>query len=339
MAHEMTANDRMFSVRVAPWHMGMGTNVTLLPDHPDPATVLVEAGLDWTVEEEEFYRKIVWVPSVDGAGDVKYEAVPGTRLLVRSDTSSILSVQKDSYAVVQNQVGAEIMDALLGDGNVKYETGGSTRDGAVCYLTARIDEDMSVQGDDSAIFPYLVVTWAHDGSAAMQARATNVRVVCQNTISLSEAEAERTGRRWTFRHTSRVHDRIAEARDTLRGVREEATAFQELANELAAISVSDVQREDFVQRFIPAPESTVVISDRVLDNINTARSKVRGLFDGTTIPEAHRNTAYGLLLAGTEYADHLRGARNSDTYLNRTLLREEKLKQALVPMIREVVAA
>ena len=58
-----------------------------------------------------------------------------------------------------------------------------------------------------------------------------------------------------------------------------------------------------------------------------ARAKVRAIFDGPTIPEAHRNTAYGLVQAGIEYLDHLRSYRNSDTYLGRTLLRDEPLKR------------
>jgi hypothetical protein len=35
-----------------------------------------------------------------------------------------------------------------------------------------------------------------------------------------------------------------------------------------------------------------VISEQVLDNILRERAKVRAIFDGSTISEAHRNTAY-----------------------------------------------
>ena len=120
------------------------------------------------------------------------------------------------------------------------------------------------------------------------------------------------------------------------GLRKDADAFIELGNELAAIPVTDVQRELFVQRFVPEPVADVV-SDRVRQNIADARTAVRGIFDSPTIPEVHRNTAYGLVTAGVEYLDHLRGARNSDTYLGRTLLRDESLKSRLIPMVRELV--
>jgi phage/plasmid-like protein (TIGR03299 family) len=260
-------------------------------------------------------------------------------MLFRGDTGDILHVSKDTYEVIQNQVGMDLMEALLdADKAVLFETGGSTFGGKTCYLTAKVDEPVAIDGDDSAIYPYVVVTWSHDGTAAMQARSTNVRVVCWNTLSLSEAQAKRSGRNFTFRHTKNVKDRIVEAKRAIAGVRNDTADFIELANELAAIAISDAQREAFVVTFVPKPAADVV-SDQVLDNINKARAQVRSTFDSPSIPEAHRNTAYGLVLAGGEYLDHLRAYRSSDTYLGRTLLKDDALKARLVPMVRKLVAA
>lgn len=329
MSHGMESNDRMFSVREAPWH-GLGK---VLDDYPLRAVAMAEAGLEWLVEEAPIFRRTT---SPIGPSFVPVE---GWKQLYRDDTGDILNVAKDSYGVVQNIVGFEIGEALLdADQAVKYETGGSIKGGAQCYLTLRVDEPVTISGDNSPTYPYVVVTWTHDGSGAVQARATNVRVVCWNTLSASEAEAARTGRKFTFRHTKNVMDKIGDAKRAIAGVRQEHSLFKVIANELAGISVSDETREQFVTTFIPKPEADV-ISDRVLDNILKARKDVRGLFESASIPEAHRNTAYGLLLAGTEYLDHLRASRNSDTYLGRTLLRDESLKAKLVPQIKQLVAA
>lgn len=331
--HGMTDMDKMFSVRIAPWHLEE-TNSVVLDDHPDPAEVLQHAGLTWHVVERDLYRQV----DVDG-DRLGIAAIGGWKLLVRDDTNTELHIARDSYGVVQNEVGARIMDALLGaDNAVKYETGGSIEGGKTCYLTAYVDEPTTIKGDDSATYPYCVVTWAHDGTAAMVARATNIRVVCWNTLSASEAQAEATGRTFTFRHTVKVLDRIEQAREAIFGVREEHKAFVELANELADIAADDDARERFVRSFIPEPEARVV-SDRVIDNITRERNKVRALFDGPTIPDAHRNTAYGLVLAGGEYLDHLRTFRNNNTYLGRTLLKDNALKMRLFPLAREVVNA
>jgi len=343
--HEMTDEDRMYSVRSAPWHLGTGTNVLMLDTAPETRTARMEAsGQAWTVETEPVYRKLTReVSTFDGwsRGTVEsttYPEVPDWQLLTRSDTGSLLHVARGTYEVVQNVVGHELFEVLSTGARLDDGTGGTVKGGAVCYLAARLDEPQTVNGDTSPIYPYVVVTWAHDGSGAIQARRTNVRVVCWNTLSLSETEARRAGRAFTFRHTARVLERIDEAKRVIAGMRDEAAAFIELSNELAAIPVTDTQRELFVERFIPAPVAEVV-SDRVRQNIEDARTAVRGIFSSPTIPEVHRNTAYGLVSAGVEYLDHLRGARNSDTYLGRTLLRDEALKSKLIPMVRELVSA
>jgi phage/plasmid-like protein (TIGR03299 family) len=338
MTHEMTQNDQMYSVREAPWHLGSGTNVLMLDAAPETRMARIEAaGHVFTVEEHDVYLK--HEPSADETrrSDPIFPKVEGWKALTRSDTADVLHVARGSYEVVQNVVGHELFEALSHGARLDDGTGGTVKTGAVCYLSARVDEPRQVIGDDSPIYPYVVVLWTHDGSGALQARRTSVRPVCWNTISLGEADARRSGRNFTFRHTRNVLARIEEAKRVIAGAREETAAFVQLANELARMSVTDEQRERFVTTFIPKPEAEV-ISDQVLDNILRERTKVRAIFESPTIPEAHRNTAYGLVQAGIEYLDHLRAYRNSDTYLGRTLLRDEPLKRKLVPMVRELAA-
>jgi phage/plasmid-like protein (TIGR03299 family) len=321
----MTDEDTLFSVRETPWH-GLGS---VLKEYPGREEAMRLSGLDWTVEEQ-----MLWRPGIGWD--------QGWKTLSRSDTKSLLNVARVTYGVAQNSLAFDIMEALIGeDRAVLFETGGSIRGGATCYLSARIDEAFFIPGDPSPTFPLLAVTWSHDGSGAMVARATTVRIWCANTVSAAEAEGDRTGREFTFRHTQRIADHVEDAKVALSGLRHETAAFIELATELANTRITLDQREDFVSQFIPAPPTSMVISDRVLDNITGARNQVRALLTpgSATIPEVHQGSAYGLLLAGTEYLDHLRGYRNSDTYLGRTLLKQDKLKARLVPMIREVVGA
>jgi phage/plasmid-like protein (TIGR03299 family) len=336
MTHEMTNTDQMYSVREAPWHLGSGTNVLMLDAAPETRMGRIEAaGHAFTVEEHDVFLRREQETEERGQPELTFPKLEGWKALARSDTGDVLHVARGSYEVVQNVVGHELFEALSTGARLDDGTGGTVKSGAVCYLSARVDEPQQVTGDDSPIYPYVVVLWTHDGSGALQARRTSVRPVCWNTISLGEAEARRSGRNFTFRHTRNVLARIEEAKRVIAGAREETAAFVELANELARIPVSDECRERFVTTFIPKPEAEV-ISDQVLDNILRERSKVRAIFESPTIPEGHRNTAYGLVQAGIEYLDHLRAYRSSDTYLGRTLLRDEPLKRKLVPMVREL---
>lgn len=335
MSHGLTDTDRVFSVRLPIWHAAMGTNSLVLEDYPTRQQMLDASGLGWTVEEAEVFAK-----GYDLRLGTTFKPVQGWKMLQRSDNGDILHVSKDSYEIVQNITAVEIGEALVNasGGAAKFETGGSIKGGKVCFLTLKLDEPIVISGDNSETVPFVNVAWSHDGSGSVRADATGIRTVCQNTWKASEAEGERSGRTFTFRHTKNVMARIEDAKRALTGAREDLGAFRAIAEELAAIPVSDETRERFVTTFVPMPEADV-ISDRVRENILRARTQVRGLFEGVTIPEAHRNTAYGLMLAGGEYLDHLRAARNSDTYLGRTLLRPEPLKVKLIPTIRELVGA
>jgi phage/plasmid-like protein (TIGR03299 family) len=349
MSHGYTISDQMFSVREIPWVQGVRTidglgtvKVSVLDEYPGREVAERESGLAWKVEESEVFRRIER-QDVYGSGtgsQVSFPKLPGWKLLQRSDNGELLHVARDSYGVVQNAVGFDILELLLdADSNVRYETGGSLKGGAQCYITARVDEPFQIDGDDSVTFPYVVVTWAHDGSGAVQARYTNVRVVCANTLGASDLESKRSGRNFTFRHTSNVNARIEDAKKALAGVREETNVFIEAANELAAIVISSEQRHEFVERFLPIPTESLA-TERVIANARAEQEKVLGLLvNSPTIPDAHRYTAYGLVLAGSEYADHLRRFRNQDTYLSRTLMRENPLKAKLTDLVKEVVAA
>lgn len=340
MSHMMTQNDKMYSVRQAPWHMGMGTNVIMLDVAPETRSDrITAAGHNFTVMESPIFelgnQPAFYTPN----NDPIYQPIDGWKVIKRDDTGDVLHVAKDSYTVVQNIVGHELFEILAANARLDDGTGGTVKNGAVCYLSARLDEPYMIAGDNSPVYPYLVVIWTHDGSGAVSVRMTSVRVVCWNTISLSEMEAKRTGRQFTFKHTTNVMDNIEAAKAALAGAREETKRFIELGNELASIKVTAQQREDFITEFIPAPATNMVISDRVLDNILMARAQVRSIYDSPTIPDEHQFSAFGMLMAGTEYLDHLRGYNNKDTHLGRTLLRDEPAKKKLIPMIRELVAA
>lgn len=321
--------DEGFSVRQPMWH-GLGV---VLDEYPGRDQAMRLAGHDFKVAEK----------SVIVGGS----KAPGWKALVKemprelreedATHGALLNITKDSYGVVQNDVGWDIVDALVGEG-AQYETGLTLKGGAVCSVLAWLPEPATVPGDDSEILPWVNVSWSHDGSSAINARATSIRTVCWNTQSASEAQGKRLGTDFTFRHTKKVMDRIEDAKLAIQGVRDAHEVYMTLARELADMPVTDSQRELFVTSFIPMPPEAL-ISERVMANVEQGRASLRGLFDGPSIPDAHRNTGYGLHLAGGEFLDHLRGARSPETRFGRSLLRNEPAKAKLTRLIREVAVA
>ena len=329
----MTANFTSgFSVREPMWH-GLGT---ILEDFPGWDEAYIAAGHDFEVIENEVYLQQI---GIDADGPTEdFTVLEGYKAVTNDKTGVVFAVHNATYEVIQNPVGWELAKAIVAEGSVKIETAGVLKDGAVCWALLRLDEPYTVKGDDSEIYPYVTVSWAHDGTAALRCYPTDVRVVCWNTHTAALEAAQRDDRAFTFRHTKNVADKIEDAKAVMAGLRANSAQFRELADELAKTKVTDKVKKQFLTLFIPEPEADVV-SDRVRTNIDNARGEWLSLFDGPTIPEAHRNTAWGLVEASVEYLDYLRAANSNSTRFGRSLMRPSRLKARVVPLVRELIAA
>ena len=152
--------------------------------------------------------------------------------IIRSDNGALLSLNKDSYTLISHGEMGEIVEAVLAQPNVKWETAGVLDGGRAVWCLALLDEPVELPGDDSPTLPYLAITNRHDGTAACALRATAVRIVCANTFRAAELEGERTGATFSFIHKSSWRSRIEEARRAVTGARTEIRRYSELAHEL-----------------------------------------------------------------------------------------------------------
>jgi phage/plasmid-like protein (TIGR03299 family) len=325
----MSANvESMFSVRQMPWH----EQGTVLADYPgDWEHARKLAGLDWDPVTTEVYA----ITGVNADGTGHYEPITGWKSIARSDTGAVLSLNKDSYTVIDHGEMGEIVEAVLAQPNVKWETAGVLDGGRAVWCLAMLDEPITLPGDDSPTLPYLAITNRHDGTAACALRATAVRIVCANTFRAAELEGDRTGATFSFIHKSSWRNRIDEARRAVTGAQAEMRRYADLARDLLAIHVTPAQRELFITEFIPKPPEGL-ITDRVARNVDEARQALRMIFESTTTEQVS-DTAYGLVQAAGEYLDHVRTARSWETRLNRTLIRPEPLKHRALSLARDII--
>ena len=218
----MAANvETMFSVRERPWH-GLGTVVESAPSSKE---ALELAGLDWQVHQKDI--SVLWG-----------RTIPGYKANVRDIDGAVLGVVTDKYRVVQNEDAFAFTDELLGEG-VKYETAGSLNGGRKVWILARLPREYVISGE--RISPYLVFSNTHDGSGAIRVAITPIRVVCNNTLNLALARAERS---FSMIHTGNINEKFEEAKKTLFMA---DTYMEELGKEferLRNIKVSDAQVEE-----------------------------------------------------------------------------------------------
>lgn len=314
--------DTGFFVREPAWH-GEGT---VLADYPGNwADASKAAGLDWEpIKDQVFTRDL---SGIDADGEPVYEYVLDTEhvMIRRSDTMARLDVRNSTYETIPNAAMGEMVEALLGtDSDVRYNTAGSLFGGRRVWALAEIGDPVRIGADPSYTRKYLALLNSHDGTSALQAIATNVRIVCANTWHAADLDGARSGHNFKFHHTKNWRVKLEEARDALAFGRKQSDAIIAEMTELTHIRVTARQTELFVTEFVPMPAAQI-ISDRVAGNIETARQAVRDLLAGPTC-EGITGTVYGLVQAAGEYLDHVRTAKSSSSYVNRTLLTAEPMK-------------
>lgn len=334
MAHYF---DTGFAVRNPSWH-GLETLVAedQRPRTWDEARKL--AGLDWEpVIEPMFVRDI---EGLDANGDpiYTYREVPDFQVIKRDDTNDVLAAGRDSYEVINNTQMGEILHALTDKTELEYETGGSVREGRSVWALVRLGADVQIGNDPSPTRPYMGIVNHFDKTGACRAYATDIRIVCWNTMSAADAQADRDNTVAVFRHTSNWRDHIETARQAILGAKSEFDAWKEMAEHLQELAVTDAMAEDFVQEFMPYPGGiATTMTERVKNNVDTARLQLRTVLHESQTTEGIRGTGYWLVQGAAEYLDHLRPRKSQQSYVRRTVIDTNAGKAMAYDKVMELV--
>jgi len=124
----------------------------------------------------------------------------------------------DEYEVVDHRDAFRFLDALIGAGRLRspFRNSRSLWGGWRAWCLPRLPEYIELGGDLSAT--YIYVANSHDGSMAVTAAATPIRIVCASTLGAALRQAEHgADARLTFRfrHNGNLQTKFAEARQVL----------------------------------------------------------------------------------------------------------------------------
>jgi phage/plasmid-like protein (TIGR03299 family) len=155
----------------SPWH-GLGVEV-----HNDltPDQMLVKAGLDWTVDK---------MPSFVNINGEQIQT--GQQALVRSSDNSILSMVSDDWNPCQNHEAFEFFNDFVMEGDMEMNTAGSLKQGKNVWALAKVKDSFEILGGDK-VESYLLFSNPHEYGRCIDIRFTPIRVVCNNTLTLSLA--------------------------------------------------------------------------------------------------------------------------------------------------------
>lgn len=273
-----------------PWH-GLGTAV---PADLTPDQMLEAAGLNWSVQKIPAFATI--------AGE---QVAIGQSALVRSMDDQILDIVSDDWNPVQNAEAFEFFNDFVAAGDMEMHTAGSLQDGKIVWGLAKVKESFELFKGDK-IDSYLLFSNFHKYGYSTDVRFTPIRVVCNNTLTLSlSSKVERMAKishRKVF-NGDNVKEMLGVAKDKL-------ATYKEMAQFLGSKRYTDENIVEYFTRVFPVSGSNENKKKEVSKNADLAMG---ALFNqpGT---EFAPGTWWQAFNAVTYVTDHLAG-RNSDNRL------------------------
>lgn len=293
MSHEIELNTdgtaRMCYAGQVPWH-GLGK---VIPSDLTPDQILQEAGLDWTVEKIPAYATI--------AGEKK---TVGWSALVRSEDNKVLDVVSDDWNPVQNSEAFEFFNDFIAEGGMTMETAGSLRGGQVVWALAKVQDSFELFGGDR-VDSYLHFTNFHKYGCSTDVRFTPIRVVCNNTLTLSlNTKVERMVKISHRRQFDGDNVKLM-----LGVAQEKLSKYKEMAAFLGSKRYTADSMVDYFKSVFP-----VSGPDNAKKEISKSAKISLATVETQPGAEFARGSFWQLFNAVTHYTDHLAG-KSADTRL------------------------
>ncbi len=306
MAHELESQNGVASFasfREPAWH-GLGTVFT---EEKTTSEMLEAANLNgWNVRLEELE-----IPSTL-TSDKNYQYVVRTNPTDKTQTD-VLGIVGERYVPLQNEDLFAFGDNIL-DGGGRWETAGSIRGGRVVFGSLALEREtvLDPSGVADVVKTYLLINTSHDGSIAIQASITPVRVVCANTLNLALGSIKKKdGVKQSFkiRHTQSAEGRIQVARETLGLANAYMDKFDIMAKLMIETEITAQQFNEIILAAYPKPDKDVKGAIKKWENkVNLINDIYTGEYNHTIA-----GNAWGALNALTERLDWHRNARGTNT--------------------------
>jgi len=305
MAHELETQNGVASfasLREPAWH-GLGTVFT---EEKTTSEMLVAANLNnWNVRLEDMP-----IPS-HLSSDKEYQYVVRTNPTDKTQTD-ILGVVGERYHVLQNEDLFSFGDNIL-DGGGRWETAGSLKGGRQVFGSLALEREtvLDPNGVADVVKTYLLINTSHDGSIAIQASITPVRVVCANTLNVAlNRTKKKDGVKQSFkiRHTQTANGKVAIARQTLGLANAYMDEFDKMAHAMIAKEISAKDFNDIILAAYPKPDKDTKGAVKKWENkVDMINDIYTGEYNGMI-----SGNAWGAFNALTERLDWYRSARGGN---------------------------
>ena len=308
MAHELeidsvTGKTTFASFREPAWH-GLGT---VFEEEVNTQKMLELASLDnWNVRLEE-------IPLPEGFSADKTNYFVARSNPFDKKQTDVLGVVGERYRTLQNEDLFAFGDNIL-DGGGRWETAGSIKGGRQVFGSIALEREtvLDPNGVGDKVSTYLLVNTSHDGSVAIQASITPVRVVCANTLNLAIGGGVGRNRniKQTFkiRHTQTAEGKVIAAREALGLANAYMDEFDVMAKAMIEKEISKAKFDEIVALAYPMPEKD---SKGSMSKWQTKLELIEDIYQGE-FNHTISGTAWGAFNAMTERLDWYRAGRKGN---------------------------
>jgi len=279
-----------------PWH-GLGTEVS---NDLTPAQMMQKAGVDWKVQEVESF--------IEFNGERKKT---GQKSLVRSTDGRILTNVGEGWNPVQNEAAFEFFSEFVLAGDMEMHTAGSLRDGEYVWALAKVKESFDVFGEDK-VDSYLLFSNPHKYGKSIDVRFTPIRVVCNNTLTLSLNQDSKNGVRLS--HRTQFNPEMV--KETLGLAHEKFAKYKEMAEFLGSRKVTAESLIQYYNTVFPNTSRTEMVKE--VKQYEDLSRNAKLCYDALEVQpgaEFAAGTWWQAFNSVTFITDHIQG-RNADNRLH-----------------------
>lgn len=205
--------------------------------------------------------------------------VPGGKIITstnsfftyRMDTKAVLGDKLGrEYRVYQNTEALSIADALVKTGKAKIETAGALFGGSKVFVCMKLNGVINLGGKD-VTEQYFVLITSHDGSCAITGIFTNVRVVCNNTLTMALNGAQHTIK---IRHTENATANMAKALKLVDLMVDNQKKTEEAYMKMKKTRIDRQGFWDYVGNVFFTPEEMVSLQAGHTNHISTRKENI-----------------------------------------------------------------
>ena len=281
---------QMVYVGEVPWH-GLGHEIS---PNLTPAETCEEAGVNWEVKKFPAYA------TVNGK-KIKVDR----SALVRLSDNKVLDVVGENWHPTQNIDAFNFFNDFIKAGEMQMHTAGSLKGGQYVWALAKTNESFKV-GKKDQVDSYLLLTNPHKFGYAIDVRFTPIRVVCNNTLTLSLASKSVNMVKVSHR---RIFD-ANEVKEIMGLASSKLKTYKEMADFLYSKKYTNKTVSDYFQQIWPV----ITVKDKPRKDISKSASIAASVLLSQPGVEYAGGTWWNAYNAVTYMTDHLIG-RNEDNRL------------------------